>query len=875
DDSLLGGSGDDLLQGGSGDDTLDGGAGCDTLIDGNGDDLVFGGAEADLFLVGDGADTLDGGTGDDTFLVAAEEGGLSENVIEGGSGKDYAHYGEGSGSDSFADTISDSSGGFVLNVSDLGDVLSGADLTLTFIGDADNGDEEDDDGDDENEGFIFEFLIDGKTVTETIVVGDVADATDADEIATAVFDALESRGYSVQQDQGSDTVTIEGFGGSGIAVNDITKIGSIDIFDEDNGPPEFLGLEGFGLVVDQGAGEDLDLIQASMLGVTRVNLNQGDIEASIDTFDYDDLEVRGAGGFDEDDPGEIDFNAKSDDGELVENRLEDENLDVSSALMRQDGNVDVDGGAGNDTLRGNESGWGEEFDGNDGDDVIEAGGGEDLVFAGSGDDSVDGGSGNDVIGGNEGDDTLNGGSGKDTLLGGSGDDVIILGDGEAGIGDGLAFSASLDEEADEEDFQFSFSLDAGDMVVIDLDNGFIEGSLGGDDSETVSVPFDYSMTLFGPGSGDDLGPDIEFSDDFLAEPGSPPFGGSGIDDGPFDGFFASPDPFIAMPEIDEDGTYTVVVEAEGPLGDADFDGETLLTFDLLVEQVGSQAYGGDGDDTITGGDGRDTIEGGQGDDSILGGDGSDDLRGDGFFGPLVLGDIFVGDEEFDTDLLEDLGVFEEDFIIGFTEGGDDYIDGQGGNDFLRGDFGNDTLIGGDGDDILESGFFFSEFPFGSSGFGADELTGGDGADLFRFIPAISDDPNTQSRPTEPGPDCITDFSVEEGDRIDLLAFIVEFEIGGISEVDTDENNFLVVEEEFDSGDSGNIELIVVDGDTQVIVDLDDDGRFSQDDLVFILKDFEANDDEGSEGFNVEDIFLEPEFDFGPPIIFVPTDDLLT
>jgi Ca2+-binding RTX toxin-like protein/lipopolysaccharide export system protein LptC len=79
----------------------------------------------------------------------------------------------------------------------------------------------------------------------------------------------------------------------------------------------------------------------------------------------------------------------------------------------------------------------------------------------------------------------------------------------------------------------------------------------------------------------------------------------------------------------------------------------------------------------------------------------------------------------------------------FGLAGDDKLDGGAGSDTLLGGSGNDTLLGGDGDDTLMGGT------------GNDALTGGKGADTFVW------------KAGDVGKDVIKDFSVAEGDRIDL------------------------------------------------------------------------------------------------------------
>ncbi|GAM64688.1 calcium binding protein [Vibrio ishigakensis] len=78
--------------------------------------------------------------------------------------------------------------------------------------------------------------------------------------------------------------------------------------------------------------------------------------------------------------------------------------------------------------------------------------------------------------------------------------------------------------------------------------------------------------------------------------------------------------------------------------------------------------------------------------------------------------------------------------------GDD-LDGGTGDDILFGQGGDDILVGGAGNDLLVGGL------------GEDMLTGGADADTFIWTEAdLTDSPET---------DTITDFSINEGDTIDL------------------------------------------------------------------------------------------------------------
>ncbi|MCF3121148.1 calcium-binding protein [Streptomyces arenae] len=81
---------------------------------------------------------------------------------------------------------------------------------------------------------------------------------------------------------------------------------------------------------------------------------------------------------------------------------------------------DCDGGAGNDTLYGDAGGDGHTLTGGDGDDTVHGSADGEKILGGRGNDKLYGGAGDDTIYGNSGDDLLHGGAGQDFLSGGPG-----------------------------------------------------------------------------------------------------------------------------------------------------------------------------------------------------------------------------------------------------------------------------------------------------------------------------------------------------------------------------------------------------------------------------------------------------------------------
>jgi hypothetical protein len=94
--------------------------------------------------------------------------------------------------------------------------------------------------------------------------------------------------------------------------------------------------------------------------------------------------------------------------------------------------------------------------------------------------------------------------------------------------------------------------------------------------------------------------------------------------------------------------------------------------------------------------------------------------------------------------------------------GDDLLRGTPAGDAIKGLAGNDTIEGLDGDDVLRGGRGNDVVSGGrgqdwiSGDFGDDTLTGGPDADTFHFAPGY-------------GNDLVTDFSIAEGDRVELPA----------------------------------------------------------------------------------------------------------
>ena len=160
------------------------------------------------------------------------------------------------------------------------------------------------------------------------------------------------------------------------------------------------------------------------------------------------------------------------------------------------------------------------------------------------------------------------------------------------------------------------------------------------------------------------------------------------------------------------------------------------------------AYGGVGSDTLHGEDGNDALYGEHGDDVLYGGAGADTLDGDRY-------NLSANDSGNDTIY----GGDGADNIWG--RHGDDVLHGEDGNDIMRGNEGNDTLFGGAGNDKLY-GHDGDDILWG--GLDHDDLWGGAGADTFAFANTLTFDE-------------IHDFSLSEGDKLDISTIVTGFDPG--------------------------------------------------------------------------------------------------
>ncbi|MEB3280100.1 MAG: pre-peptidase C-terminal domain-containing protein, partial [Lyngbya sp.] len=295
---------------------------------------------------------------------------------------------------------------------------------------------------------------------------------------------------------------------------------------------------------------------------------------------------------------------------------------------------------------------------------------------------------------------------------------------------------SLTVDASEDVDMYSFELNAGDTIKIDVDSFEYE-------VEYYEGPqqLDSQLRLF-----DSVGNELASVNNAAA---------------PDEVFTANRDPYLEFTAT-ETGTYFVGVSQ---LGNTVYDpfeagtgsgrvlpqfginiGEYDIAFDLVPGDGGGSEpdlvgtddadtlVGDDADNTIDALGGDDLVAGLSGDDTVFGGSGDDVLRGDA--NSRSSGGSNGGD----------------DVISGGA--GNDRIGGKGGNDLLSGDEGDDEIFGDAGDDTIMG-------VTGNDTLTGDDFSGGSGSDLFVFG-------------NGDGTDTITDFDITE-DMIGLVEGELTFE----------------------------------------------------------------------------------------------------
>ena len=686
------------------------------------------------------SESLNGGAGDDTLL-----GGRGDDTLRGLDGADVINGGDdrdhvfgGEGSDTI--------------VGGRGDIIAGegGDDLMSFIGDEPEGISTAFNGGIGVDRLVLDFSAAFDSLTSS------NSATGSGNMADVSFSAIEQ--FVMTGGTASDTLvasngddTLRGGGGN-------------DRLDGKAGVNVFAG----------GSGRDIALLDLSATGAA-LSVTFTGADTTIGGSSFSSIEALGL------------FAGSGADL-----------LDVVGAM----GGSSLDGGGGNDTLRG-ANGWKDSLQGGDGQDRIEFGRG----------DTARGGAGDDVLVFNEGD--IN--SLATTIAGDVGIDTLIV-----------DFSAAFD--------RVESTHNAGIGVIEGLNYSGIDRLIltGGSASDKL-VGTGANDTLTGNGGHDRLDGGAGFNK---------LVGGDNRDIGLIDLSLTIGQPVTVVFRAGKGliaGTKFIEIESLGLKGTS---GDDWVS---VAKAAGkSELFGNGGEDTLTGqANWADTLDGGAGDDlinfhhgdSVRGGLDNDDLRLDQT--PIFYSTTNVnGDAGLDT-LRVDLSGWTNAISSdngntggGFLGGsvGDWRVNYQGieflvvtggsGADAIETGQGSDTIFGGAGNDTLDGK---SDTDYLTGGHGADDLWGGLGVEGDFFIyKLISDSPGEGAQT-----DRIFDFTL--ADRIDLTA--IDASAGTL-----EDDAFVFIGSAAFSGTAGELRYahVTVDEEDLTVVSADVDGDGDADLVIEIV-----------------------------------------
>ena len=802
DNVLMGGPDNDVLWGGMGDDELSGGAGDDRLIGGPGADALDGGPGMDIasYTSSTRGVRVDLGTsfssgGDDAPVRGGDAEGDSLTSIESIWGSNFADLLLGSHAANYLfgnggnDQIRGGSGHDLIRGGADDDVLGSAESNMTGSDEMGNDTIFGDDGIDWLSGGMGNDILYGGTGDDTLMGGSGDDVLEGGMGADALHGGA---GMDIAAYTLSDAP---------VTVN-LSNIGSTTMKVAEGGDAEG---DTFAMVANPNA--DAGGMPAAWSDIEGVRGSMHD-----DMLIGDDVGM----------PHEYD-SGMTDDTNTAD--VDESKVQVAAG----DGNM-LFGNMGDDMLKGMA-----------GMDTLRGGKGDDVLYGGSENDTLMGDMGDDKLKGEGGNDKLTGGPGADVLLGGTLNDSDMFEDmgdsdtadytgSDAGVridlskvprGQAAGKAGSIGEGGHAEgDVLHGIENLTGsahaDMLEGDAKRNILMGG-DGDDWDDAMTTAMVEGGLFGNAGNDVLsGGD---GNDWLS-------GGAGHDD-----IWGGDGDDMLMGGADDDRPFVTIDDDTNTPQHTTFttratDAPFALDFDFtkMVDGLNTRAglFGGKGNDTLDGGTGNDYLDGGEGDDVLIfdvadmhrdGGAGNDTLDasdnvgtgGDAAAVTINLGSADVaitnnGEAEA-ADLVRGIenaiGSGAGDTLTGNM--GANMLSGGGGADVIVGGAGNDTIVGGKGDDAT--------------------LTGGMGADTFVF--AIGD-----------GADTITDFSANQGDKIDLSGYgLSEDElatlIASVNAAATDSGGTTAFTLELSATDGLNIE----DGGTITVQTTDRFAELEADDFI--------------------------------------------
>ena len=380
-----------VADGSDGNDSFVGGSGNDTLYGIGGEDLLVGGDGNDLIRGGSGNDSLDGGDGNDTLLGEGSSfdtlrGGLGDDSLDGGIGTSDLLSEVGDFSFTLtATTLTGLGTDSLLNLEGAllvgGEGANRLDTSLATIPTTLTG------------GLGNDTIVGGTQLDTLIETGDVNFVLTNSQLTGLGIDTLSGLDAAVLTGgAGANLIDASGFSKvvtlSGLDGNDTLIGGSAtDRIDGGNGNDRISGGAGANTLF---GGDGIDrIVETSNAAVFSVS-NSAVVGTETERiYSFEQAELTGG-----------------------------TSANAISVASNFTGPVTLNGGAGNDTLFGNQFG-----------DVLNGDAGNDSLNGGFGDDTLGGGDGNDTLIGHVGNDSLDGGAGADIGLGGFGNDAVLGGAG--------------------------------------------------------------------------------------------------------------------------------------------------------------------------------------------------------------------------------------------------------------------------------------------------------------------------------------------------------------------------------------------------------------------------------------------------------------
>jgi Ca2+-binding RTX toxin-like protein len=639
---LFGGNGNDMLTGGSGTDMLFGQADNDVLMGKGGSDLLFGGAGNDVLTGGDADDQMFGEGGDDLLIWNP---GDDTDLFEGGSGIDTAQVNGGNGSEIFTLTANGTrvrfdrldpaplaiDGGtlerFVVNMNGGDDRFSATGNIAALVqvvvdGGAGNDTILGGNGADQLLGGEGQDFIDGQQGNDLAFLGagddvfqwDPGDGSDVVEgqagtdtmrfngsnvgevmavsanggralftrnVANIVMDLNDLEKVDVQALGGADTIT----------VNDLSGTDVLDVAIALSASPGGSAGDGQADTVLANASNGRDLIQVlggsgavTVLGLAaRISITGSEAE-------QDSLVVNGLAGNDE--------------------------IDASS-LAGGSLRLVLDGGAGNDLLRGSDAA--DVLIGGDGNDRVHGQRGDDVAFLGAGDDRFtwDPGEGSDTVEGQGGKDRLyfNGSNASETI------DILANGSRALLLRDVGAVTMDLNgvEHIDLRTLGGTDNVRVDDLTGTDVTSVLVNlaGAGGGGDGAADTV------TLAGTAGGDAI---------TAADIGTSSLRITGLQ---------------ATVTISNIETVSDRLTLNAGAGDDVIDASSMRHGLTMIGGLGQDLFTGSaGDDLVSGGDGNDTALLGAGDDAFIWnpGDDNDTVEGQAGSDTMLFNGASIGEQ---------------------------------------------------------------------------------------------------------------------------------------------------------------------------------------------------------------------------------------